>query len=525
LSAIDQTEENKMRTQSKFLIPLLFTTILLLVTACGPSGTPDAVATFNPMVTAAAQTMEALLTQAANQAGAQPTATQQSGAITLPTLTTAPTSTGFVLPVVTPYPTSTPPAPTAVTRCDWVSFISDVSVPDGTKYAPGTTFVKTWRLKNIGTCTWTSSYSLVFVNGDQMGGTAAIALPGNVAPNQTVDVSVTLTAPATEKAYTGNWMLRNASGSVFGFGPTATSAFWVKITAANPAVSSIFYDFVDNYASANWLCGFENTTSPCDSSGDTVTGFVKKLTSPKIENNTTVLEPGLWTRPKGVTNGYITGTYPVMKLQSGDRFQAKIGCQFASTLSGCLVGFRLDYYLEGDSSNVKNLGQWDEKYDSQYTTVNVDLTSLAGKSVVFILKVKANGISTDDDAIWSGARILRTTPISTTGSCELVSQTPANNTTFAKNYDFDTIWTIKNTGTFDWLKTSVDFVYVNGTKMHKPAYGDTKDLPLDVVKNGSISLTVDMLSPATGGTYSETWALMNGSNTICTMSVTIKVTP
>ena len=119
--------------------------------------------------------------------------------------------------VPTTLPTSIPPAATAITRCDWVSFISDVSVPDGTKYAPGTSFVKTWRLKNIGTCTWTSSYSLVFVNGDQMGGSAAIALPGNVAPNQTVDVSVTLTAPTTEKAYSGNWMLRNAAGAVFGF--------------------------------------------------------------------------------------------------------------------------------------------------------------------------------------------------------------------------------------------------------------------------------------------------------------------
>ena len=514
-----------MRTSSKFLIPLLLTTILLLVTACGPSGTPNAVATFNPMVTAAAQTMEALLTQAANQTGGQPTATQSSGAITLPTLTTAPTSTGFVLPVVTPFPTSTPPAPTAITRCDWVSFVSDVSVPDGTKYAPGSSFIKTWRLKNIGTCTWTSSYSLVFANGDQMGGTAVIALPGNVAPNQTVDVSVSLIAPATEKAYTGNWMLRNATGSVFGVGASANSAFWVKISVTNPAVSAIFYDFVDNYASANWLCGVDTTTSACGASGDKVTGFVDKLTSPKIENNTTVFEPGIWTRPKGVTDGYITGTYPVIKLQSGDRFQAKIGCQYGTTPSGCLVGFRLDYYLEGDSSNVKNLGQWDEKYDTQYTTVNVDLTSLAGKSVVFILKVKSLGTPTDDDAIWSGARIVRTTPVSTTGSCALVSQTPANNTSFVKNADFDTTWTVKNTGTFDWIKTGVDFVYVYGTKMHKATYGDVRDLPLDVVKNGSIALAVDMLAPAIGGTYSETWALMDGSNTICTMSLTIKVAP
>lgn len=508
-----------MRTQSKFLIPLLLTTLLLLVTACGPTATPDSVATFNPMVTAAAQTMEALLTQAANPSGVQPTATPP-GAITLPTLTLAPTSTGFVLPTVSPFPTSIPATPTAITRCDWISFISDVSVPDGTKYAPGASFVKTWRLKNIGTCTWTSSYSLVFVNGDQMGGAAAIALPGNVAPNQTVDVSVTLTAPATVKAYTGNWMLRNASGSLFGFGPTASSAFWVKITVAEPAITTIAYDFVANYNLASWECAAGPTACTVGSTSDPL-GFVMKLNTPQLENNTTSTEPGLLTHPQNVNDGYIQGTYPAFTVKSGDRFQAKLGCQYASTV--CFLRFRLDYQVGADP--VKNLGQWDEKYDGQFTTVNVDLSSLAGKSVVFILKVQALGSPVQDDALWTAARITRTTPISTTGSCALVSQTPANNTAFAANYDFDTIWTVKNTGTFDWLKTSVDFVYVSGTKMHKPAYGDIKDLPLDVVKNGSIALTVDMLAPASNGTYSETWALVDGSNTICTMSVTIKVNP
>lgn len=509
-----------MNTSSKFFVPLLLSTLLLLVTACGPSGTPDAAATFNPMVTAAAQTMEALLTQAADQAGGQSAATQTSGAIPLPTMTTAPTSTGFVLPVGTPLPTSIPPTPTAITRCDWVSFVSDVSVPDGTKYAPGTPFVKTWRLKNIGTCTWTTSYSLIFSSGDQMGGTAVIALPGNVAPNQTIDVSVSLTAPATEKAYTGYWMLRNASGTSFGIGPTASSAFWVKINVSQPAVSAIVYDFVANYNLATWECAAGPTACTIDATSDPL-GFVMKLNSPQLENNTTGTEAALLTHPQNVNDGYISGTYPAFDVKSGDRFQAKLGCQYASTV--CFLRFRLDYQVGADP--VKNLAQWDEKYDGQYNTVNVDLSSLAGKSVVFILKVQALGSPLQDDALWSAARITRTTSVSTTGSCALVSQTPANNTAFAKNYDFDTVWTVKNTGTYDWIKSNVDFVYVNGTKMHKPSYGDMRDLPLDVVKGGSITLTVDMLAPATGGTYSETWALVEGSTTICTMSVTIKVNP
>ena len=503
-----------MKSSSKFLTPLLLTTILLLVTACGSSGTPDAVATFNPMVTAAAQTMEALLTQAANQTGGQPTATQSSGAITLPTLTTAPTSTGFVLPVVTPYPTS---VPTAITRCDWVSFISDVSVPDGTKYAPGTSFVKTWRLKNIGTCTWTSSYSLVFANGDQMGGAAAIALPGNVAPNQTVDVSVTLTAPATEKAYTGNWMLRNASGAVFGFGPTANSAFWAKITVADPSITAIVYDFVANYNLATWECAAGPTACTIGSTSDPL-GFVMKLTSPHLENNTIGTDAALLTHPQNVNDGYITGTYPAFDVKSGDRFQAKLGCQYASTV--CFLRFRLDYQVGADP--IKNLGQWDEKTDipGQLTTVNVDLNSLAGKSVVFFLKVQALGSPLQDDALWSGARITRTTSISNTNSCSY-TVVPANNTTFGpNNSSYDITWTIKNTSSADWPASLYDFVHVSGVLNNGSP--SPQDVPF-LAKNNTLNFIIDMKTPGSNGTYSEVWQIKNGSTVICTMAATIKV--
>ena len=56
--------------------------------------------------------------------------------------------------------------------CDWAQFIADVTVPDGTTYTPGATFQKTWRLKNIGTCTWTTSYALIFDSGNQLGARA-----------------------------------------------------------------------------------------------------------------------------------------------------------------------------------------------------------------------------------------------------------------------------------------------------------------------------------------------------------------
>src|SRR5687768_16536485 len=84
--------------------------------------------------------------------------------------------------------------PAYAAGCDAALFIADVTVPDGSAYSPNASFTKTWRLKNTGTCTWTTAYKLVFVSGAQMGGPGEVNLPAAVAPNTTVDLSVNLTA-------------------------------------------------------------------------------------------------------------------------------------------------------------------------------------------------------------------------------------------------------------------------------------------------------------------------------------------
>jgi len=156
--------------------------------------------------TAAALTVQAQLTQTA------PLAT--------PTFTLVPFPT---LPLASPSPTATlAPAATATSSCDNASFITDVTYPDNTVVNAGDSFTKTWRLKNIGACSWTSSYAIVFMNGESMAGPSAQALVGNVNPGQTVDLSVDLTAPATNGTHTGNWGLRNAAGVIF-------SHFYVQI--------------------------------------------------------------------------------------------------------------------------------------------------------------------------------------------------------------------------------------------------------------------------------------------------------
>src|SRR5215475_813987 len=70
--------------------------------------------------------------------------------------------------------------------CDWVTFVADVTIPDGLPVDPGIALKKTWRLKNVGTCTWSKSYKLVFAGGEQMGGVSGVNLPQSVAPGQTI---------------------------------------------------------------------------------------------------------------------------------------------------------------------------------------------------------------------------------------------------------------------------------------------------------------------------------------------------
>lgn len=168
------------------------------------------------------------------QATLQAMVTQTVFAMTqnAPTQTPPPPTLTAVPATNTPVPTSTQIPP--VTYCDWVAFVKDVNFPDGTVVAPGETFTKVWRLKNRGTCTWTSDYMLVFSSGTQMGGTTAVRLPGTVLPGQTVDVSVTLTAPSGEGPYTSNWMLRNPSGALFGTGEKANIAFYVDVQVKKP---------------------------------------------------------------------------------------------------------------------------------------------------------------------------------------------------------------------------------------------------------------------------------------------------
>lgn len=193
--------------------------LALVLTACNLPGRVNQPDGAQLAQTYAAQTIEARLTQ---NAGSGPTT--DPGDPQTPSETPKPSDTPQ--PSETPKPTATA---TESVPCNQAGFIKDVTVPDGSDYAPGATFTKTWRLKNTGTCNWNNDYDLVFDTGDKMSGPDVVNLTiGTIEPGETVDISVDLKAPNSTGDYKGYWLLRSDDNQVFGLGKNDTP-FYVEI--------------------------------------------------------------------------------------------------------------------------------------------------------------------------------------------------------------------------------------------------------------------------------------------------------
>ena len=134
-------------------------------------------------------------------------------------------------PTSPPVATSVPDV-TAAGGCTLnAGWVADVTVPDNTEFPPSTAFVKTWRVRNSGTCAWEAGTQLVYVSGDPLGGPASVSVPA-VAPGATTDISVNFVAPATPGTYRSTWQMQSPAGVRFG------SQMWVQIVVPAPATTA-----------------------------------------------------------------------------------------------------------------------------------------------------------------------------------------------------------------------------------------------------------------------------------------------
>ena len=392
----------------------------------------------------------------------------------------------------------------AIAACDAAEFVADVTIPDGTSFAPGAALIKTWRLKNVGTCTWSTSYAIVFYAGTKMGAPSAVNLPTSVAPGASVDVTVNMTAPTAAGHYRGHWMLRNASSALFGVGPYGTYTFFIDIVVTT-SYSTSAYDLVANYCSAVWTSGAG--VLPCPGADLSASGFVFKSTAPQLEDGSIDTMPGLIVGPQNLTDGYIAGTYPAFLVQSGDRFQSVVSCAYG--VPSCYVTFQLNYQI--GAGPVYTLWNFREKTEGNYYRANVDLSSLAGQSVKFTLKVMATGTPAGDRVLWGGARITRIggVPVSTCDRAAFVSDvTIPDGTYLPGGTPFTKTWRLQNVGTCTWT-TSYRLVFAGGDFMGASA--SAFNLPTSVAPGGTIDVSVNMTAPISSGNYTSYWKLRNAS--------------
>ena len=189
---------------------LIVTAILfmLLVAACGSANTPEQEPTPD---------VAAIRTSAAGTVVSQFTLTAAAFTVTpsQPIETSVPAATNTVPATVPPVAQVTNALGTTVALCDSLSFVEDVNVPDDTSMSPGQDFVKTWKVKNSGSCPWGAGYKLVYAGyADDMSGQFQ-PLTGVVQPGQEVEVSVQFKAPDAADQYLSAWQMSNPSGVTF----------------------------------------------------------------------------------------------------------------------------------------------------------------------------------------------------------------------------------------------------------------------------------------------------------------------
>ncbi len=429
-------------------VVLLIGLILIILPACQRSSSEDdAAATLNPLYTQQALTVAALSTSAAS---------------TPKTPTPIAVFTATSVPQVQPTQVASTPVPGGQTAfCDAAQFVADVTVPDDTVMAPSFAFTKTWRLKNVGTCTWNTSYRVDFDSGNPMSAVFPVNLSNSVSPGQTVDVSVNMVAPAAAGSYQGNWKLKNASGTAFGIGSSASQPFWVKIAVGAPGSCTEKITFV------------ADVTVPDNTSFAPNTSFTKTW---RLKNSGTCN----WT-PDYVTT-----------FVSGDQMSAVYPVKLTSSVP---PGGNVDVSVNmvSPSTNGTYRGTW-------------MLKNPTGK--MFGLGANADIPFWVQITVGSGG----TQPTPIPGTCLnkaafVTDVTIPDNTVFNPNTSFTKTWKLKNIGSCTWT-TDYSATYFNGDPMS--AVFPVK-LTSSVAPGQTIDVSANMVAPTAAGTYKGNWKLQTST--------------
>jgi hypothetical protein len=443
-----------MRYKRIFSIILIGLVLFILAACQRSSSTDNAAATLDPLYTSQAKTMIAMST-------VSPTTSLILG-------TPIPGNTPISATSIPPTPVLQTAVPGSLTGyCDAAQYVADVTVPDDTALAPNTSFTKTWRLKNVGTCTWSTGYKVDFASGNPMSAVFPVNLPTIVAPGQTVDVSVNMVAPPTTGIYQGFWKFKNAAGAAFGIGSTASEPFWVKI----------------------------NVTS---SSPGTCTDKVTFISDVTVPDNTQFAPNASFTKTWRLKNsGTCTWTTDyVTSFVSGDPMSAVYPVKMVRAVApGENIDVSVNMVAPGTNGTFK--GYW-------------GLKNTSGR--MFALGTNSD-IPFWVQIIVGGGGGVSSTPVP--GSCLnkaafVTDVTIPDNTTLAPNTTFTKTWQLKNIGSCTWT-TDYSATYISGDPMS--AVYPVK-LTSNVAPGQTINISANMIAPATAGTFRGNWSLKTSTGQV-----------
>ncbi len=121
-----------------------------------------------------------------------------------PTPSLAP-ATPSEAPRITPTPTCT----------DSLTYLEDLSIPDGAQVAPGQPLDKRWRVQNSGTCNWDEHYRVKLIAGPDLGAQGEQALYPARGGTELI-VRILFTAPNEAGKYRSAWQAYDPQGKPFG---------------------------------------------------------------------------------------------------------------------------------------------------------------------------------------------------------------------------------------------------------------------------------------------------------------------
>jgi hypothetical protein len=341
------------------------------------------------------------------------------------------------------------------------AFLGDVSIPDNTITAPGGAFVKTWRLRNDGTCAWGPNQyvrSLVFFNGDQMGAPNEVPLPMIVPPGGVADVSVNLIAPSLPGAYRSEWMLLVAEGPLLGVGPNGQTPLYAQISV-QPGIPD---------QACAYRAAFLGDVSVPDNSPIAPNAPFNKIWSVR-NDSTCAWGPGTALHSLVFVGGTPLSSQARLELpqvvQPGQTFELSV-----PLVSPGLPGtYRAEWKLRADTGELIGVGP-------------------GGQAALYVQIVVPDNAPCTYRATFLG------------------DVTIPDNTLIAPGQPFRKTWRLRNDGTCAWGPNAAvhSITNVNNASFGAPAVLAMPNVP----PGGVVDLSIDMVGPNTAGVQRSEWMFM-----------------